>query len=133
VSGDRDKRFAALILLALIFVVVFLVYNHGYIDEPWTKVPYAEEGPFPGFPVDINTADVSALLLLPGVGEKTAEAIIARRQKQGGFSSIEEIRNVRGIGGQKFEALKDFIIVKKRGRSGKGGGALRELEGLKKN
>ena len=61
--------------------------------------------------VNINTASASELTSLDGVGEATAAKIIAYRQTNGSFSSIEEIKNVSGIGDKKFEAIKDSITV----------------------
>ena len=61
--------------------------------------------------VNINTASVSELVSLDGVGESTAEKIIAYRQSNGSFASIEDIKKVSGIGDKKFEAIKDRITV----------------------
>ncbi len=61
--------------------------------------------------VNINTASAAELTSLDGVGEATAAKIIAYRQANGSFSSIEEIKKVSGIGDKKFEALKDRITV----------------------
>lgn len=61
--------------------------------------------------VNINTAGVSELTSLDGVGDATAQKIIAYRQANGSFSSIEEIKKVSGIGDKKFEAIKDRITV----------------------
>ena len=61
--------------------------------------------------VNINTASASELTSLDGVGDATAAKIIAYRQANGSFSSIEEIKKVSGIGDKKFEALKDRITV----------------------
>ena len=58
--------------------------------------------------ININTADSSELQKIPGVGAKTAEKIINYRS-QNPFSSIEDIKNVDGIGDKKFEAMKDYI------------------------
>ena len=52
-----------------------------------------------------------ALMTLDGVGEATAEKIIAYRQEHGSFSSIEEIKEVSGIGDKKYEAIKESITV----------------------
>jgi len=49
---------------------------------------------------------------LPGIGQKTAEAIINYRTESK-FSKIEDIMNVKGIGPKKFEKIKDFIQVSK--------------------
>lgn len=61
--------------------------------------------------IDINTADIEELMLLDGVGEVTARAIIAYREEYGGFRNIEEIMNVNGIGEVKFAQIRDFIFV----------------------
>lgn len=61
--------------------------------------------------VNINTADKELLTTLPGVGSSKADAILAYRQDQGGFSSIEEIMNVEGIKEGVFARIKDRISV----------------------
>ena len=61
--------------------------------------------------VNINTADKELLTTLPGVGSSKADAILAYRQEQGGFSSIEEIMNVEGIKEGVFARIKDKISV----------------------
>lgn len=61
--------------------------------------------------ININTASTDELMELDGVGEATAEKIIAYRQEHGSFSTIEEIKEVSGIGDKKFEAMKDSITV----------------------
>ena len=61
--------------------------------------------------VNINTASAAELTSLDGVGDATAAKIIAYRQANGSFSSIEEIKKVSGIGDKKFAALKDRITV----------------------
>lgn len=61
--------------------------------------------------ININTADKNALESLPSVGEKTAERIIQYREKNGQFKSIEDLKNVSGIGDKKYEQIKDMITV----------------------
>lgn len=61
--------------------------------------------------VNINTASASELITLDGVGESTAAKIIAYRQANGSFASIEDIKKVSGIGDKKYEAIKDRITV----------------------
>lgn len=61
--------------------------------------------------IDINTASMDALCLLPGIGEKTAQAIIAYRMENGDFKIIEDIMDVPGIKTAKFEKIKDYITV----------------------
>lgn len=61
--------------------------------------------------IDINKATIAELKMLPGVGEKTAEAILAYRIKVMKFDSIEELMKIKGIGSKKFEKVKDYIVV----------------------
>jgi len=62
--------------------------------------------------VNINTADETELIQLPGIGPATAQKIIDYRTTNGFFKSIEDIKKVSGIGDKKFEQLKDKIRVK---------------------
>jgi len=62
--------------------------------------------------ININTADETELIKLPGIGPATAQKIIDYRKTNGSFKSIEEIKNVSGIGDKKFEQIKDKIKVK---------------------
>lgn len=61
--------------------------------------------------VNINTADSLELQELNGVGPATAEKIIDYREEYGRFQSIEDLKNVSGIGDKTFEKLKDDIKV----------------------
>ena len=61
--------------------------------------------------VDINTADAVLLQTLNGIGEKKAALIIAYREENGSFQTIEDIMEVSGIGEKTFEGLKDLITV----------------------
>lgn len=61
--------------------------------------------------VNINTADEAMLDTLPGIGPSKAKRIIEYREQNGPFKSIEEIKNVSGIGDKTFEQLKDLITV----------------------
>lgn len=61
--------------------------------------------------VNINTATKEELDTLPGIGESTANKIINYREENGKFKSIEEIKEVRGIGDSKFEQIKDLIEI----------------------
>lgn len=62
--------------------------------------------------ININTATVEELTELPGIGEATANKIIEYRKQNGKFETIEELKNVAGIGNSKFENIKDKIKVK---------------------
>jgi competence protein ComEA len=61
--------------------------------------------------VNINTASMSDLDTLSGVGPSTAKAIIDYRTKNGPFGSIEDLLNVRGIGPAKLDAMREQVTV----------------------
>jgi competence ComEA-like helix-hairpin-helix protein len=62
--------------------------------------------------VNLNTASRAELMLLPGIGEKYAERIVAYRHDHGPFASIEELDRVKGIGPKTLERLKPFIRIR---------------------
>lgn len=61
--------------------------------------------------ININRASQAELETLPGIGPSTAQKIIAFREDNGPFTTIEGIMDVAGIGPAKFEGVKDFITV----------------------
>lgn len=61
--------------------------------------------------VNLNTADVTELMTLSGIGEAKAESIIQYREKVGLFQSIEELKKVSGIGDAMFERVRENIVV----------------------
>ncbi len=61
--------------------------------------------------ININTASVNELDELPGIGEATATKIIKYREENGEFKSIEDIKNVSGIGDSKYDEIKDKIEI----------------------
>ena len=61
--------------------------------------------------ININSATIEELMTLTGVGESKAKAIIAYREENGLFKSIEDIKNVTGIGDKMFEKIKNYITV----------------------
>lgn len=61
--------------------------------------------------ININTATTSELDSLDGIGATYAQRIIDYRNANGGFKSIDEIKNVKGIGDKTFEKIKDRICV----------------------
>ena len=66
-------------------------------------------GPSSSGLVHLNSADVTALDALPGVGPATAQRILDWRDAHGGFKTVDDLMEVPGIGPAKLEALRDFV------------------------
>ena len=61
--------------------------------------------------ININTASVDELILLPGIGEKKAERIVEKRQKSP-YQSVSQLRRVKGIGPKLLRKLQPYLTVK---------------------
>ena len=112
----RKSEWILLGLTGLFLSVLLVLYFHdrtrldtqSVVAE--TEVPQEEILPDLS-PLDLNTATAEQLEMLPGVGEELAGRILAWREEHGGFSSVEEIMEVPGIGEGKFAALEGRITV----------------------
>lgn len=71
----------------------------------------ATASPSAAAPLDINSATAAQLEALPGIGPSLAGAIVAERERTGGFRSVEDLRRVRGIGDARFAQLRPLIRV----------------------
>lgn len=61
--------------------------------------------------ININLADINELKKITGIGDVKAQSIIEYREKNGGFKSVDEIKNVDGIGEKTFEKIKEKITL----------------------
>ena len=74
-------------------------------------VPVTPGSGQPAGKVDLNTADATTLDALPGVGPVTAAAIVAWREKNGRYTSVEQLQEIAGIGPAKYAALSVLVTV----------------------
>ena len=119
----RDRRFldhglivlwvSLSFLVALFLLVTYSPKEHiqvleinGGAGKPAHADPRAL---FPDGTIDPNTAEAEAFLIVPGIGEKTAAAILAEREANGPFYFPEDLLAVKGIGQKKLESLRPFL------------------------
>jgi competence protein ComEA len=125
-----DKRYPAFLLILAVFLGLFFftsntfrkaapalapggkavikseVYKPGRADS--TQVV---KSALPVFPIDLNKATLEELMLLPGIGEKTAERIIEKRAELKGFRSVDDLLGVKWVGKAKLEKLRDLVTI----------------------
>lgn len=61
--------------------------------------------------VNLNNASKEELMTLPGIGEARALAILSYRQENGGFSTVDELKQIAGIKDGIFSRIKDYIVI----------------------
>ncbi|HHQ4696054.1 TPA: ComEA family DNA-binding protein [Aeromonas veronii] len=103
------KKLSAIMLLACLplFSQPVLAANKATPKQTTTASVTKETGK-----LNINTATLAELTSLKGIGDKKAQAIVDYREKQGKFTSVDQLADVNGIGPATLEANRDMIIVK---------------------
>ncbi|UKJ65823.1 helix-hairpin-helix domain-containing protein [Cellulosimicrobium cellulans] len=87
------------------------------VPRPGEAVPAVDSGPSPaagttaGAAVDLNAADAAALDALPGIGPVLAERIVAWREENGPFTTVDELGEVSGIGPAVLADVRDLVRV----------------------
>ena len=97
IEGNRRRRASALLGAALCLVVAL------------TGAAQAADPPAMTGVVNVNTASVEELQLLPGIGESRAQAVVELRKLRGGFKSLDELKQVKGIGDASLERLLPYV------------------------
>ena len=96
-------------------IVVFTTLLGG---QAFAQSKAASTEPRPNAVVNLNTASIAELEVLPGIGAKTAARIIDYREKKGPFKKSEELMNVQGIGEKSFLKLKPQLTVSSKPEQG---------------
>ncbi len=95
--------------LLTMFLVLTLTGLSAYAAEGVAKA--APSKPLLTGKININSASVEQLEMMPRIGNKTALAIIEYRSQHGPFKKVEDITQVKGIGEKMLEELRDFIVL----------------------
>ena len=73
----------------------------------------AKAGASEARPIDLNTADSAALESIPGIGKSLSQRILAFREKNGAFQSVDDLLKVQGIGEKSIQKLRPYLTVAK--------------------
>jgi len=108
---DRGEQLV-LVLLALVLVagIVYRAVDYWRVGaDPLEAVPPPDG---PTFRINVNAADWALLSMVPGLGEKTAKKVIALRDsRKGGFKSVDELKDVNGIGEKTLEKIRPYLYA----------------------
>ena len=103
-SGERT-----LVVLAIIagLLLTFAAYSPRFTSKP----PDYRPGELAAYRVDLNRADRSELMQVPGLGPGKADAIVAHRNAVGSFGSVNDLSGVKGIGPKTIDQIQSHVIV----------------------
>lgn len=110
---EKGERFIILFLLVVLLMglsAVLYQKSNSIIDVRIRAFDYSGE-PAGIKKININDADESTLMRLPGIGKSTARRIAEYRDTEGPFRSVEEIKKIKGIKDNLFNKIKDKIAV----------------------
>lgn len=110
-GGNQMKR-RILVTFFLLAALLMLGTNHAFCASA-TEMgkAAASEAAGQATKININSADLTQLESLPGIGPSTAQAILDYREANGPFKSVEGLKDVKGIGDKKFDAVKELVTV----------------------
>ena len=111
-SQGLAAAFASLAFLIAVFLLAAFcpkTTEQVYAVTRSAPAAYDPSALFPSGTIDPNTAEKEAFLVIPGIGEKTAEAIIAEREANGPFYFPEDLLAVKGIGEKKLAVMRPFL------------------------
>ncbi len=111
IAGPRAAAHALRSTLAAVLLGAAAVGGLGLAEVPAAA---AQSGVAIEGVVNVNTASIEELQLLPGVGPARARAILEAREHLGGFKRVEDLLEVKGIGPVALEKLRPFVAVKGR-------------------
>lgn len=95
----------------ILSIIVILSFLMVFTTNSFSTKKEVKKNPAQSKLININTADVKQLTVLPRIGESTAKRIIEFRKKNGKFKRIQDLMKVKGIGEKTFKKLEKRITV----------------------
>lgn len=103
-ARSPERLALAVGLVVLLGLLLHRGYGNGFHAQPSRQTSAA-------LPLDVNAADRTELLQIPGVGPSLADAILTHRTTFGPFQSLDELDGVPGIGGKTLDKLRPWLTV----------------------
>ncbi len=110
---SRKEALAVFLLITVILIGTGIKYS---IDQHWwlPKTEVVDTDPESiKLKIDLNRAEWYELIILPGIGETKARAIVEYRQETGFFENIEQLSEINGIGAETVKRIKDLVYIKR--------------------
>lgn len=86
--------------------------SYGSNNTTASQAPYPQKSAYqPATIADVNTADTTAFIALPGIGSKLAARIVAFRDKLGGFYKVEQVADTYGLADSVYQRIKDRLHI----------------------
>lgn len=110
------RRLGTLFGVSVVAIVVVLGWAVQHRDGDGAINLARDQQRLPlNFLVDVNTGRWVELANLPGIGPKTAKAIVAYRISAGGFKSVDQILDVKGVGPKTLQRVRRFLVLAEQG------------------
>ena len=103
------RRIQIALVLVFVFALAAGVAAPAFAAAPAAAKPAASEAR----PVDLNSADSSALESVPGIGKSLSQRILAFREKNGPFQTVDDLLKVQGVGEKSIQKLRPYLTVTK--------------------
>jgi competence ComEA-like helix-hairpin-helix protein len=108
-EAESHRGAMAIGLFALAILLVWM--SAVALQRPLTHREAAPSAPWPDMRINVNTATEAQLTVLPRIGPRLAEHIVADRERNGPFESLDDLTRVHMIGPRTVEAMEPFVYI----------------------
>jgi competence protein ComEA len=107
----KEEKIVLVFLIGSVLLGSSFLYLKKRNPAPFSALEFKEPDEAPSEKININNATMDELIGIKGLGRSLAGRIIDYREREGRFASVEDIKNVKGIGEKKFQSIKERICV----------------------